>query len=225
MSLEPSGLLETYLLAQTNKANPKVCFVPTASGESQEYIDRFYTSFSQLSCTASHLSLFKLPTADLRSFILEKDLIYVGGGNTKSLLALWREWHLDSILREAWEAGVVLAGWSAGSICWFEQGVTDSIPERLSVLRCLGFLKGSNCPHYDAEPERRPSYQKFLREDSISEGYAADNEAVLHFVGEKLVRVISSLPQAKAYRLEKMGETVQETQLESVYLGFLQKSS
>ena len=209
-------LLEQYLLKLANKESPKICFVPTASGDSQSYIDRFDAAFAQLPCIPSHLLLFRLHTADLRSFVLEQDIIYVGGGNTKNLLALWKDWGLDTIIREAWEQGVILAGWSAGSICWFEEGVTDSFPGELRVLRCLGFLKGSNCPHYDGEPERKPSYHRLLAEGLISEGYAADDGVALHFLGTQLEKIISSRPHAKAYRLEKVGETVKESPLELI---------
>jgi len=211
-------LLEQYLLKLANKESPKICFVPTASGDSQSYIDRFDAAFAQLPCIPSHLLLFRLHTADLRSFVLEQDIIYVGGGNTKNLLALWKDWGLDTIIREAWEQGVILAGWSAGSICWFEEGVTDSFPGELRVLRCLGFLKGSNCPHYDGEPERKPSYHRLLAEGLISEGYAADDGVALHFLGTQLEKIISSRPHAKAYRLEKVGETVKESPLDPTYL-------
>jgi peptidase E len=220
LSKEPDNLLlEQYILKLANKEKPKICFVPTASGDAQSYIDRFDTAFAQLPCEPSHLLLFRLETADLRSFVLEQDIIYVGGGNTKNLLALWKDWGLDTIIREAWERGVILAGWSAGSICWFEQGVTDSIPGELTVLRCLGFLKGSNCPHYDGELERKPSYHRLLAEGLISEGYAADDGVALHFWETRLERIVTSRPHAKAYRLEKVGETVKESPLEPAYLG------
>ena len=211
-------LLEQYLLKLANKESPKICFVPTASGDSQSYIDRFDAAFAQLPCIPSHLLLFRLHTADLRSFVLEQDIIYVGGGNTKNLLALWKDWGLDTIIREAWEQGVILAGWSAGSIYWFEESVTDSFPGELRVLRCLGFLKGSNCPHYDGEPERKPSYHRLLAEGLISEGYAADDGVALHFLGTQLEKIVSSRPHAKAYRLEKVGETVKESPLDPTYL-------
>jgi peptidase E len=220
LSIESDNLLlEEYLLKLVNKEKPKICFVPTASGDAQSYIDRFDASCAQLPCTPSHLLLFRLETADLRSFVLEQDIIYVGGGNTKNLLALWKDWGLDSIIREAWERGVILAGWSAGSICWFEEGVTDSFPGELTALRCLGFLKGSNCPHYDGEPERKPSYHRLLAEGLIGEGYAADDGVALHFLGTRLEKIVSSRPHAKAYRLEKVGETVKENPLKPTYLG------
>jgi len=219
-SMEPENpLLDRYILGLSKKEIPKICFVPTASGDSDRYIVRFYSAFAQQLCKPSHLSLFNLPTNDLRSFVLEQDIIYVGGGNTKNLIALWKEWGLDHILREAWERGIILCGLSAGSICWFEEAVTDSIPKQMTVLQCLGFLKGSNCPHYDGEQERRPSYHRLLSQGLISEGYAADDGVGLHFIGDKLEKIVSSRLHAKAYRLEKIGETVKETPIEPTYLG------
>jgi len=219
-SMEPENLLlDKYILGLSEKEQPKVCFIPTASGDSDKYIVRFYSTYINLLCQPSHLSLFLPHTADIKSFILEQDMIYVGGGNTKSLIALWREWGLDKILQEAWENGVILAGLSAGSICWFEQGLTDSIPGQLTVLQCLGLLKGSNCPHYDSEPKRRPTYHQRLSQGLISSGYAADDGVGLHFVNDKLEKIVSSRPRAKAYRLEMLDGTVTETALEPIYLG------
>src|SRR5262245_2380311 len=164
-SMEPDNLaLDRYVLEQTRKPRPRVCFVPTASGDSLDYINRFYASFQTLDCEPSYLAVFSGPTGSWRDYILEQDVIYVGGGTTRNLLAVWREWGLDEILREAWARGIVLTGISAGSICWFEDGITHSIPGSLTPLRCLGFLKGSNCPHYDGEADRRPAFHRLLRE-------------------------------------------------------------
>jgi len=219
-AMEPDNpLLGDYILGLSQAAKPKVCFIPTASGDSDKFIVRFYSAFIQRACVPAHLSLFNPPTADLRAFILEQDILYVGGGNTKNLLVLWKEWGLDQVLREAWLEGRVLAGLSAGSICWFEQGVTDSIPGSLSVLDCLGFLKGSNCPHYDGEAKRKPAYHQLLSTGQISSGYATEDGVGLHFVGDKLEKIISSRPHAKAFWLERTGETVIEEPLASIYLG------
>jgi peptidase E len=219
-SMEPENLaLDRYVLSLTETERPKVTFVATASGDSDSYIERFYTSFRTLPCEPSHLSVFKPTYSDLRSFVLEQDVIYVGGGSTRNLLVLWREWGLDVVFKEAMNAGVILAGLSAGSICWFEQGVTDSVePGRLHAIPCLGFLPGSNCPHYDGEPERRPSYHRLLREGRIRAGYAADDGAGLHFVGGKLVRCVSSRPAARVYRVEVSSSGVEETPLEQTLL-------
>jgi dipeptidase E len=218
-SMEPDNLaMDRYVLEQTNKPNPSVCFLPTASGDAETYSLKFYAAFATLDCRPSHLSLFRPPTADLEGFLLEKDAIYVGGGNTKSMLALWHEWNLDVILRKAWEQGVVLAGLSAGAICWFEQGLTDSIPGRLTALSCLGYLFGSCCPHYDGEAERRPSYQHLVQEGSIASGYGVDDGAALHFIGSELTAVVSSRPQATAYHLRREGDQLNETPLLHRYL-------
>jgi dipeptidase E len=219
-SMEPDNLaLDRYVLSLAESDRPKVSFVATASGDSDSYTERFYTSFRTLPCEPSHLSLFKINSSDLRAFVLSQDVIYVGGGSTRNLLVLWREWGLDAIFREAWTAGVVLAGLSAGSICWFEQGVTDSVePMRLHALHCLGFLPGSNCPHYDGEPARRPSYHQLLREGRIQAGYAADDGAALHFNGQHLVRCVSSRPAARVYRVQPGPGGIEETALEQTLL-------
>ena len=218
--MEPENLaLDKYVLSLANAERPKVSFVPTASGDSDSYVDRFYTSFRALPCEPSHISLFRLNQSDLRSHVLQQDVIYVGGGSTKNLLVLWREWGLDLLLKEAWTAGVVLAGISAGSICWFHEGVTDSVEAgRLHAIRCLGFLPGSNCPHYDGEADRRPSYHRLLSEGKIQPGYAADDGAGLHFVGQRLVRCIASRPAARVYRVEGAGNEIHETPLETTLL-------
>lgn len=220
-SMEPENpLLDRYILHQSGKTNPKICFLATASGDSDNYISRFYHFFEKQDCQPSHLSLFNPPSRDLESFLLEKDIIYVGGGNTKNLLVLWRAWGLDTILKKAWEQGIVLAGISAGSICWFEEGVTDSYGDGLAPLKCLGFLKGSNCPHYDGESERRPSYQNLIATNSITPGYAADDGVAIHFVDQEICHIVSSRPNAKAYKVNFDTEMT-EMELETKFLGTL----
>lgn len=220
-SMEPENLLlDQYVLEQTNKRSPKVCFVPTASGDASGYTDRFYHAFNTLDCEASHLSLFKPPTADLEDYVLSKDVIYVGGGNTRNLIVLWKEWGLDRIFRKAWESGIVLAGLSAGAICWFEEGVTDSIPGELTPMTCLGFIKGSNCPHYDGESERRPAYEGMVQTKKILPGLAADDGVAFHFIDDVLYKIVSSRENAMGYavRLNDHSEVVEE-RLRPVYLG------
>ncbi len=218
-SMEPDNLaLDHYILSQSKKENPKICFIPTASGDSEGYIGKFYDSFQNLQCKPSHLSLFKPPSRDLESFIMDKDILYVGGGNTKNLLVLWKEWELDLILRKAWEQGKILTGLSAGSICWFEEGITDSFGDELEPIKALGFLKGSHCPHYDGEEERRPAYQKFIASNKLKAGIAADDGVGVHYVNEKIVKIVSSRPNAKAYEVAFDG-TIMETELETEYLG------
>ena len=212
-------LLDRYILAQSPKPRPRICFVPTASGDSAEYVERYYSRYRTFDCVPSHLSVFAGPVGDWRDYLLSNDVILVGGGNTRNMLTLWREWKIDKIMREAWEMGIVLAGVSAGAICWFEQGVTDSIPGDLTPLACLGFLKGSNCPHFDGEPMRRPSYHRLLATGQIIPGIACDDAAAAHFVDGTLHRIVCSVPTAKAYRLALNGTTVVETPMPGDYLG------
>lgn len=218
-SMEPENLaLDRYVIAQTGKPNPRVCFLAQASGESLDYTVRFYNAFNQLGCQAAHLSLFQPHTADLESFLMSQDVIYVGGGNTKSMLALWREWGLPGILRRANHNGVVLAGISAGSICWFEQGLTDSIPGDLTALPCLGFLAGSCTPHYDGEAQRRPFYHRLVGSGELMAGYAFDDSAAGHFVDGVLHRCVSSRPTARGYSVTVKEGQVIESPLDTHYL-------
>lgn len=211
-SMEPDNLvLDRYILDHSKAAKPKVCFLPQASAENPDYLVRFYKAFASLGSYADHLSLFKPRTADIEDFILSQDVIYVGGGNTKSMLALWQEWKLDVILRRALNNGVILAGISAGAICWFEQGTTDSIPGNLTAMTCLGYLKGSCSPHYDGEAERRPTLQRMVENDEILPGYAFDDGAAGHFIDGKLQKVVSSRYHAKGYYVEKVNGQVRET--------------
>jgi dipeptidase E len=219
-SMEPENLaLDRYILDQAPKKQPKVCFLPTASGDADGYILNFYKAFSTLDCQPSFLSLFRLPTADLEEYLLEKDIVYVGGGNTRSMLSLWREWGLDKLLFKAYQAGTVLAGISAGANCWFEDCSTDALPGQLQPLTCLGYLKGSFCPHYSSEPERRPSYQGMIYNRLLQEGIAADDGAAVHFVDEKMSRAVSSRPEAKAYRVLRRNDAAFEEPLDIHYLG------
>jgi len=218
-SMEPDNpLLDLYILEQAKKVNPQICFIPTASGDSESYISRYYNFFNQQDCKPSHLSLFAPPTRDLESFILEKDILYVGGGNTKNLLALWKEWSLDDILRKAWNQGVILAGLSAGSICWFEEGITDSYGDGLEPIKCLGFLNGSNCPHYDGEIERRPAYHKLMESKKIQSGIATDDGVAIHYKEQGISKIVSSRPNAKAYSVSFETKVI-EKEIQTEFLG------
>jgi dipeptidase E len=211
--MEPDHLaLDRYILAQALKHRPRVCFLPTASGDSENMVFRFYDAFTKLDCQPAFCSLFKLPTADLEDYLLSQDILYVGGGNTRSMIALWKEWGLDRILRKCYETGVVLAGISAGANCWFEQCLTDSMPGQILSWPCLGFLPGSFCPHYDGETERRPAFHRLLAEGKVLPGIAADDGAAAHFRSGELWRLVSSRPNAKVYRLScPHGQVVEET--------------
>jgi dipeptidase E len=204
--------LELYALAQTRKSNPSICFLPTATGDAPTYIAKFYATFAKQRCRPSHISFFER-TPRLREILLSQDLIYVGGGNTKSMLAVWRGWQVPQILRQAWNSGIVLAGVSAGAICWFDAGVTDSWAEHLAPLPCLGWLPGACCPHYHGEVERRPSVHKFVANGSVPQTLALDDGAAAHFVGRKLKRIVCSRPDAGAFLVRRVGREAVETAL------------
>lgn len=215
---DPENLeLEKYVIRQSGAESPRVAFVPTASGEPDHYVSSFYSAFLKLGCRPAVLTFFKR-TPDLRAFLLDQDVIYVGGGNTKSLLAIWRDWGMVEILREAWESGIVLTGVSAGAICWFEHGLTDSFADGLRPLECLGFLPGSCCPHYDGEAQRRPSYHRLLANGEIFAGVAIEDWTGVHFKGSEIHRVISSKRGARAYSMRAVHGSVQEVPLPGEFL-------
>jgi len=219
-SMEPDHLaLDRYVMRQTRKRRPKVCFVPTASGDSEGYTVKFYAAFSALGAQPSHLSLFRPPTGDLEDFVLDKDIIYVGGGNTRSLMALWREWRLDRIFRKAHRHGVVLAGISAGALCWFQEGLSDSVPGKMIRVECLGLVRGSHCPHYSNQAARRPAYLRMVAAGRMKAGLAADDGAALHFVDGTLSAVVTSRPQASAFRVHRRAGKAVEQALDVKYLG------
>jgi peptidase E len=218
-TMEPGNpLLDEFVLSQSPKKNPAICFLPTASGDNEEYIEMFYDCFIIQSCRPSHLALSEPPTRDLEDFILGKDIIYVGGGHTTRMLVEWRLAGVDVILRKAWEQGIILAGLSSGSACWFEEALTDSVPDALTPEKCLGFLKGSSCSHYD-NPERRPTFHRLIRSGEMVDGIGVDNFAALHILDTRIKRVVSSRPWAAAYIVRKEGKKIVETPLWSAYLG------
>src|SRR5262245_28526938 len=217
-SAAPDNLaLERYVLGHARRRNPTVCFLATASGDADSYIARFYAAFARLRCRPTHVSFFGR-TPDLGEVLMSQDIVYVGGGNTKSMLAVWRDWQLPALLRRAWRSGTILAGVSAGAICWFEFGVTDSWANRLAGLPCLGFLPGTCCPHYDGEPERRPALQRLVAQRSVPTALALDDGAAAHFVGRKLARIVSTRPNARGYRVQRSGSQSVEIPLSSVEL-------
>lgn len=214
-----TGLLNDYLFGLVDAPHPRICFLPTAVGDSAESIAGFYEAFPSRRCEPSHLTLFNRTVDDLRSYLLQQDMIYVNGGNTANMLAVWRLHGLDAILRDAWQLGTLLCGFSAGGLCWFESGITDSFgPTLTSMQNCLGFLPGSFCPHYDSEPSRRPTYQSAIVA-GLTPGWAADDGAALHFEGTELRAKVSTAPRARVYRLEKIDGKVRETAIEPQPLG------
>jgi len=206
-----ASLLNDYLFGLVDAPHPKICYLPTAVGDSAESIVTFYGAFPSSRCEPSHLTLFNRTVDDLRSYLLQQDMIYVNGGNTANMLAVWRLHGLDAILREAWQRGTLLCGFSAGGLCWFESGITDSFgPTLISMQNCLGFLPGSFCPHYDSEQSRRPTYQRTIAA-GLAPGWAIDDRTALHFEGTELHAKVSAAPNAHVYRVEKIHGQLQET--------------
>jgi dipeptidase E len=221
-SMEKDGsLLDDYVLSLTGSERPRVCFLPTASGDADHYVVRFYRRFSP-ECEASHVSLFRRDQGtggienDLEAHLLAQDLIYVGGGSVVSMLGAWRAHGLDVVLRKAWRKGIVLCGPSAGSLCWFREALSEFHGAPTSV-RGLGLLPYSNCVHYDAEPARRAEYHRFVG-DGMRAGFAAEDGVALHFEGTRLGQVVSSRPGGCAYRVEPAGEGVVEARLKATHL-------
>lgn len=209
--------LERYVIAQTGARWPRVAFLSTATGDADTYVAKFYAAFLKLGCRPTHVPLFAR-TPDLRKVLLNQDVIFVGGGNTKSMLAVWREWGVPAILREAWRRGTVLTGVSAGAICWFTTGVTDSWAGRLAALPCLGFLPGTCCPHYDSEKDRRPAVHRLVGSRETGATIALDDGAAAHFVGRSLLRIVGARPKALGYTIRRRADSVSETPLPAVRL-------
>ena len=216
-------LLDDYVLGlaadRAGRGRPKVCFLPTASGDADHYIVRFYRHFPASRCEPSHVSLFRRDcgTDDVRAHLLDQDLVYVGGGSVICLMGVLRAHRLDVALREAWEAGVVLCGLSAGSLCWFEEAMTGYHGASRPV-QGMGLIAGSNAVHYDKEAHRRPAYHLAIG-GGMPAGYAVDDGAALHFEGDSLMRVVASRPAADAYRVAAVGDEVVELPLPVEYLG------
>ena len=182
----------------------RILYVPTAVREDPDQIVYWYDRLRGRG-TMTHLSFFPWPPANLHELALAQDVILVSGGNTANAIAIWQLHGFDAILREAWQEGVLLTGWSAGIICWFEHGVTDSFGPELAPMDCLGFLPGSACPHYDGEERRRPVYTQLVA-DGFAPGIAADDDVGVHFVGTELKDVVTSRDGAAAYRVTAQGE-------------------
>jgi len=220
-SMEPRNpMLDDFVLSLARrKRRPRVSFVGTASGDSDSYIRRFHKAFPPSRAAATHLALFERTVGDLKSFVMNQDVMYVGGGSSANMLAVWRLHGLDKELRAAWNAGVVMAGISAGAICWFEDGLTDSfgMPFR-SLNDGLGFVRGACCPHYDGEKEPRPALIRLIKR-GFPPTLALDDGAAAHFVGTRLKEVVSSRPKARAMRIELRKGAVVERALTVRYLG------
>lgn len=206
-----------YMAQLTGKPRPKLLYLPTASADSPSGIISWYRNCATLNVEASHQDSFIASTRQTRSWeevLLSVDGIVCSGGNTLNQQAIWEAQGIDVILKQAWDRGVVLGGASAGSLCWFEEGTTDSRPKELSIVKCLGFLKGSHSPHYDAEPGRRPLYQKLIASGAMKPGYACDNDAGIYFEDNTVKRVVHTRPAAKVYYVSVEGGKALEKTME-----------
>lgn len=211
-----------YMAEIIGKPRPKLLYLPTASADSPTGVISWYQSCAPLNVEASHQNSFIASARHTRSWeevLLSVDGIVCSGGNTLNQQVIWKAHGIDVILRQAWDRGIVLGGASAGSLCWFEEGTTDSRPKELSTVQCLGFLKGSHSPHYDAEPGRRPLYQKLIGSGQMKPGYACDNDAGIYFQDNTVKRVVSARAAAKVYYVSVQGGQVVEKVMEPERIG------
>ena len=199
--------IEKYIISLINKKRPKICFIPTASGDNSLYKLNFYRAFSKLDCITSHIDFFSR-TENLEDKVLTQDIIYVGGGNTKSMLAVWKEWNLHKILRNAYEKGIVMSGVSAGAICWFEKGITDSYADELAIKDCLGIVKGIACPHFDEEKEREPYVNDVINREIIKSCICIEGNCALHIKNNIDYSFIDFGNGRKCFRVFKENNTL-----------------
>ena len=207
--------IEKYILGQSEVRRPKICFIPTATGDNDQYKVNFYATFTKLNCIPVHLDLFKR-TPDLKTLINAQDVIFVGGGNTMSMLGVWKQWGLDKILRQAYNKGTVMSGVIAGAICWFDKGITDSWKESQATLNCLGFVSGVCCPHYDEEPERIPYVKKILTENQVNEVYAIEGYAALHIIDDVPRYSISFKNDTHCHKVSKIDDSITHTSINGI---------
>lgn len=209
-----NSLLDQYILNASGVEKPRICFLPTAGGDSEAYIERFFSNFSSYHCEPFCLSLFRPQVDDIESFLLSMDIIYVGGGSTKNLLAIWKDWDIPRILKKALERGAILSGVSAGIMCWFEAGLTDSFYGKYVPLKSLGFLAGSVCPHCDSDEGRLEKYIEYIQREEIPSGYAIDDGIALHFENGQLIKAVKSKPNAKVLFITKQSGVIHQRQVE-----------
>jgi peptidase E len=209
--------LERFILEASGKEAPSVCFIPTASGDNAEFISSVLSTYKDLGVRADVLRFFDRTPANLAEFLSPFDILQVSGGNTRSMLAVWRHWGLDVLIREAWQRGVLLCGGSAGSLCWFENGLTDSVADSYTSMNGLGLLSGSNCVHYNT-PDRRLAYHAMIEKGELSAGIACPDGVMAHYRGDQLSRAVSLVPERQAYFVEKGDGSIVESILPTTYI-------
>jgi peptidase E len=214
-------LLASHAARLSGTSAPKICILNTASGDDPAAYVRTYQFFCAVASRVTHLQLFPMPnTADPEDLLLSQEVIFVGGGSVANMLAVWRVHGLDRVMACAWRAGIVLAGVSAGAICWFTSGTTDSFGTDLRAFTDgLGLLTPSYCPHYDSEPARRPLYRSLVASGELPPGIACDDGAAAHFVDDVLAEIVTDRPSARGYLVAKSGgDFATETPVEGRYL-------
>ena len=209
--------IDQYIINQSSAEKPNVCFIPTASAEDKAYTVNFYAVYSKLNCNPTHINFFQR-TPRLDSLINKQDIIFVGGGNTKSMLAVWREWKLDILLLKAYNRGAILCGVSAGAICWFKQGITDSWASNLNVMDCLDFVPECCCPHYDGEADRRPSVHDMIKNNKFFSCLAIEDGAAIHYKNGKLLTSVSFYKDKKSYLVKNTSSGIIEEEIKSIQL-------
>ncbi|MFC1661706.1 Type 1 glutamine amidotransferase-like domain-containing protein [Gemmatimonadota bacterium] len=205
-----------YLASLTGKERPRICYLPTASADSESGSIRWYQNCAPLNVIPfvqeSFIASYRMDRT-WEEVLLSMDGIVASGGNTLNQQAIWKAQGIDEVLRKAWDRGIVLGGASAGSLCWFEEGTTDSRPIELTKVECLGFIPGSHSPHYDAEGQRRPVYHRMIQSGEMKPGYACDNDAGIYFEGTEIKRVVHTREDAKVYYVSVVGGRVVEEEL------------
>jgi peptidase E len=211
-----------YLASLTGKERPRLCYLPTAAADSPGSIIRWFQNCAPLDVVPffqeSFISSYQMDES-WEDVLLSMDGIVVSGGNTLNQQAIWRAQGIDMVLREAWDRGIVLGGATAGSLCWFEEGTTDSRPKELTKIECLGFLRGSHSPHYDAEGQRRPIYQALIASGEMKPGYACDNDAGIYFEDNEVTRVVRTRESANAYYVSLVRGRITEERLDAEMIG------
>jgi peptidase E len=205
-----------YIIRLTRKDNPKICFVPTATGDSPNSILGWYGLTEGLPMRPYVMRAFINSYTTKESFeeiLMKMDAVFVGGGNTLNMVSVWKSQGIDLALRKAYDSGILMTGASAGSLCWFESGTTDSRPKELTKVECLGWIKASHCPHYNVEEFRRPTYHDLISRKELSPGYACDNQSGVYFENEKLVNCVSSNPKSKSYYVDLVNGQILEREL------------
>ncbi len=207
-----------HIIKLTKKENPKVCFVPTATGDSTVSIASWHSLCEGLPMRPHVMRVFIDSYTTKESFeekLMKMDAVFVGGGNTLNMMAIWKSQGIDLALRKAYDSGILMTGASAGSLCWFESGTTDSRPKELSKVECLGWIKASHCPHYNVEEFRRPVYHDLITRKELSPGYACDNQSGIYFENENMIHCVSSNPKSKSYYVDLQEGKIVERELKS----------